>query len=179
MKTKHFFLSLILFFFGLGTSLAQDSLSVYTVKIDSLQRLIDAHPNDAEEKVQLLNEYARQCFYNQEIKEGFIATKEAREISEKLNFDGGKIMYYLTLSAYHGNGDDNMFTYYQKKAQWLSNSMGNRLINYYVELEIPELKLDNDFEKLLTKFTSILEYFTTTEDKEIQANASTGISNCY
>ncbi len=179
MKTKHFFLSLILFFFGLGTSLAQDSLSVYTVKIDSLQQLIDSHTNDDDEKVRLLNEYARLCFYNREELKGFIATHDARILSEKLNFEGGKIMYYLTLSALHGNYNEDMGVYYQKQAQWMSNSMGNRLINYYVELDIPNLKFDSDFEKLLTKFTSILEYFTTTEDKEIQANALMGISNCY
>ncbi len=178
MKIKYFFFCIILFSFSIGTILAQNESSVYSIKTDSLQQLIDALPNDNEEKVQLLNEYARQCFYNQEIKEGFIAAKEAREISERLNFDGGKIMYYLTLSAYHGNGDNNMFTYYQKQAQWLSNSMGNRLINYYVELDTPELTLNNDFEKLLTKYTSILEYFPGNDDKEIQANLLMVLAYC-
>ena len=48
------------------------------------------------------------CFYNREELKGFIATHDARILSEKLNFEGGKIMYYLTLSAYHGNGEELM-----------------------------------------------------------------------
>jgi len=171
MKTKYLLLSITLFFFGMGTTLAQDTLSVYSIKIDSLQQLLDSHPNDDEEKVQLLNEYARQCFYNQEELKGFIATQKARKLSEKLNFEGGKIMYYLTLSAWHGNGDKNMQIYYQKQAQWLSNSMGNRLINYYAELDIPDLNFNGDFKKMLAKYSSILEYFIANEDKELQAHA--------
>ena len=176
MKMKYLMLSITLFFFCMEVVLAQDISSVFSIKIDSLQQLLDSHPDDDEEKVILLNEYARQCFYNQEELKGFIATHDARKLSEKLNFEGGIIMYYLTLSALHGNGEEKMNMYYQKQAQWLSKSMGNRLLNYYAEPDIPELNLNTDFENLLAKYTSILEYFIAIEDKEIQANVLMGIA---
>ncbi|HKJ78437.1 MAG TPA: ATP-binding protein, partial [Prolixibacteraceae bacterium] len=140
------------------------------IKTDSLQQLINARTTNDEEKVQLLNEYAGLCFYNQEVKKGFIATKEAREISEKLDFEGGEIMYYLTLSAYHANGNEDMYIYYQKRAEWLSNSMGDLLQNYYVDLEIPDSNFDDNYKQHLEKYAAVLEYFNNNEDKEIQAN---------
>jgi len=171
MKAKYLFINLAIFFYFIFSVNAQNTQPEILAIADSLKRLIDLHDKEDEEKVRLLNEYARQCFYNQEIKKGFIATKEAREISEKLDFEGGEIMYYLTLSAYHGNGNEDMQIYYQKRAQWLSNSMGERLMNYYVDLEIPPyINFENDYGELLENFTAILEHFDSNKDKEIQAN---------
>ena len=177
MKTKYSFLSILILFFGFLPSFAQDT-ATFSVKIDSLQQLLDSHPQEDEEKVILLNEYARQCFYNREELKGFIATHDARILAEKLDFEGGIIMYYLTLSALHGNGEEKMNIYYQKQAEWLSNSMGDRQINYYSEPDIPVLNNPTDFEKLLAKYTSILEYFIANEDKEIQANVLMGVAFC-
>jgi tetratricopeptide (TPR) repeat protein len=56
--------------------------------------------------------------------------------------------------------------------------MGNRLINYYVELDIPNSDFGVDYKELLAKFTSILEYFPGNDDKEIQANLLMVMAYC-
>jgi len=163
--------SILLFLLSFsGFISGQNSPSNYSPEIDSLRELIDARPSDSKEKVQLLNEYARLCFYDLRIKEGFVAAKQAREISDKLDFIGGRVMYYLTLAAYHGNGNDDMFIYYENLAQSISKSMGDLQMNYYVDLEIPQLDYGNDFEARIDEFSAILEYFKEPEDKEIKAN---------
>ena len=47
-----------------------------------------------------MNEYARLCFYNQEYKKGLLATREARELSNKMEFDDGIVMYHVTLGIF-------------------------------------------------------------------------------
>jgi len=93
MKRKNVLLSLLLLTIGVSISNAQDTLLIEPMKIDSLQQLIDARAKEDEEKVRLLNEYARLCFYNQEFAKGFVATREARQISKNLDFTGGEIMF--------------------------------------------------------------------------------------
>jgi hypothetical protein len=106
-------------------------------QIDSVQNLIKANTNDDIEKVQQLNELARLYFYNQQIKEGFFATREALQLSEQIGFESGRVMFYLTLSAYHGIVDNEMRIYYRKKAEWLSKSFGSQSRNYFSNFETP------------------------------------------
>ena len=96
MRFQYFSIGIISILLCANPSFGQDTISVYSVKIDSLHQLIDSHPDEDEEKVRLLNEYARLCFYDLDFRTGLIATREARLLSEKLDFAGGKIMYYLT-----------------------------------------------------------------------------------
>jgi two-component system NtrC family sensor kinase len=139
-------------------------------QIDSVQNLIKANTNDDIEKVQQLNELARLYFYNQQIKEGFFATREALQLSEQIGFESGRVMFYLTLSAYHGIVDNEMRIYYRKKAEWLSKSFGSQSRNYFSNFETPPVDEGNDFEKIREKYLKILPLFDEEEDKEIKAN---------
>ena len=135
MKTKHIFLSLAFFILSLTSFAAQDTLLVNPVKIDSLKQLIDLRTKADEEKVGLLNEYARLCFYNQEYLKGFIATRDARDLSKKLGFRGGEVMYQLTLAAFFGNG--NMYSYRIRQAKDLAQKANKKLSEYFIDLNIP------------------------------------------
>lgn len=178
MKTKYLFFSIILLSLSISTSFAQDTSPIDSKKIDSLQQLIDLHPKNDEEKVGLLNDYARACFYSlEDIKQGLIATREARLLSEKINFKGGKIMYYQTLSSFHGSG--SMANYYRKQAEWLSKDPDQQLGQYYVSLQNIDHDLGTDWEKLINQFTEMHQYFEKLNDKEIQANILDYISGFY
>ncbi|WP_282121753.1 ATP-binding protein [Algibacter mikhailovii] len=177
MKTKYLFFSIILLSLSISTIYAQDITSTYSKKIDSLQQLIDSHSKYDEEKVRLLNEYARASFYGLEFYQGLIATREARLLSEELNFKGGKIMYYLTLSVFHGDG--SMANYYQKQAEWLSKNPDHELGQYYVSLQNKEHDIGTEWKKLISQFTKIYQHFEKLDDKEIQANLLDFISGFY
>ncbi len=166
MRLKNLSISLILLFFCFGTTFAQDSLSVYSIKIDSLHQLIDSHQNEDEELVRLLNEYARVCFYNMDFQKGLMATRNARILSDNLNFEGGKIMYYLTLSVFFGYGE--MHDYYQRQAQLLSKNVNEQSSAYFTDLNIPGYNV-NDWEVLIDKHYTTLKQFEDLDDKEIQA----------
>ena len=173
MKIRQMILKLILICFTIATSSAQDIQPIHLAKIDSLQNLVESHPQNDQEKVRLLNEYARSCFHSLEHKQGFITTREARLLSEQLNFKGGEIMYYLTLSEYFGSGD--LANYYRKQAEWLSKTPDQQLGKYYVSLQNKEYNLGNDWEHLKRKSTDLLHYFENLDDKEIQASILSNI----
>ena len=172
MKIKH--LIILLFLFTCFVN-AQNSAIVNPAIKDNLQQVIMKHPKANKERVSLLNEYARQCFYNNELLKGFEATREARILSKKLDFEGGKVMYYLTLSAYFYNTNKEMYNYYQMKAKWLSKSKNDELNNYYTNLKVPKTNLGNDFESYLKEYTKLQNHFEAIDDKEIQAVILDGI----
>src|SRR5688500_18571088 len=118
-----------------SNAFAQKINEIYAVKMDSLQKLVEARLKNDKEKVRLLNEYARQCFFNLEFQKGLVAARDARELSNKLGFEGGQVMYYLTLATFHGIAP--MYTYYQKKAQWMSMQNDGELSKYYTDVVIP------------------------------------------
>ncbi len=168
MKIK--FISFYIAFILICFSTMAQNQNLYNSQIDSVQNLINTNSDNDIEKVQQLNELARLFFYNQQIKEGFFATKEALKLSEQIGFESGKVMYYLTLSAYHGILDNEMRIYYRKKAEWLSKSFGNQSRNYFSNIEIPNVDEGNDYEKIREKYLKILPFFDGEEDKEIKAN---------
>src|SRR5688500_5020767 len=100
MKNKLAIVIVLFLYVVLTNIICQYSLLINESKIDSLKRLIELNTNADKEKIRLLNEYARFCFYNHEYKEGLIATREAREVSKKIEFDGGIVMYHITLSVF-------------------------------------------------------------------------------
>ncbi|GJM28487.1 MAG: hypothetical protein DHS20C17_11220 [Cyclobacteriaceae bacterium] len=173
MRLQYLSITIILLLFCEEPSLGQDTKSTYLIKIDSLHQLIDSYPEEDEEKVHLLNEYARLCFYNLDFRSGLIATRDARLLSEKLEFNGGKIMYYLSLAVFRGN--DNMARYYQKQAEWLSMDPEQHLDEYYQKLNYKDHG-SGDWGTLLVEFTEMLQYFEKQDDKEIQANLLDAIS---
>lgn len=168
MKLKLLLFSILLYLVLIKTANAQSNAATYLLKKDSISYLIDNHPEKDEEKVRLMNEYARLCFYNHDFHEGLIATHTARKLSEILEYQEGVVMYYLTLSGYHTN--DDMRTFYQKKAQWLTRLLDQQLDKYNTYINIPGYNIGNDFEDLINQFSSTLQHFEDLGDKEIQAN---------
>ena len=164
MKGKLVILIVILLYVGSTNIDGQDSLLVDHSKIDSMKRLIDVNRKTGKEEIRLLNEYARLCFYNQEYKEGLIAAREARELSKKIEFDGGIIMYHITLSVFtQGRGAIN--SYHRIKASMLATKTGDKALlrNPFIPRGYP-YALN---EKTLKKLQPALEYFTALGDKEI------------
>ncbi len=166
MKNKYLIISLIIFFDLISLVKAQDTLLINPAKIDSLQQLIDSRPKADEEKVRLLNEYARLCFFNQEFQKGFIATRDARELSSKIDFKGGQIMYYITLAAISRQGQ--IHNYRLEQARRLVEESDNQLAEYFTELNVPIGYPQNNPEQILEKLIPLLQYFENLDDKEIQ-----------
>lgn len=155
---------------------AQDSFSAIQTKTNSLKQLIFQHDKEDEEKVRLLNEYARSCFYDLNYFEGLKATHEARILSEKMEFKGGKVMYYVTLSVYpQGSSKKN---YYQKLAERITMYSDQNLDKYYEEIDIPISDNRNDWNALLDEFNDMLKFFEKLDDKELQAIILGNISYC-
>jgi len=168
MKLKHALPIFVLFLVSITSTDAQSTAHQDSqTKIDSLQQLIDSRGKDDEVKVKLLHDYARLCFYNHEFLKGLIAVKKARELSEQLSFEGGKIMYLLSLSAIFGDGP--MYTYYRKQAQWASLAADKATAKYYVDVDLHYYNWNNDFAGLVDKFSAMLEHFESPGDKEIRA----------
>src|SRR5688572_783269 len=164
MKNKLAIVIVLFLYVGLTNIIGQDSLLVNDSKIDSLKRLIELNPKADIEEIRLLNEYARLCFYNQGYQEGLAAAKEARELSKKIEFDGGIIMYHITLSVFsQGRGAIN--AYHRMKASMLATKTGDKAL-----LRNPVIPIGYPYplnEKTLKKLQPALEYFTALSDQEI------------
>lgn len=168
-------ISLLFFIISIFIGHAQDSLLVAQVKLDSLKTLIDNEPKLNEKKVKWLNEYARLCFYNKAPKEGFIATREARIISKKIDYDAGKIMYHLTLAAAMGKGPS--YEYQNQLAEKIS--IEKDLARYYKPVIAPEGYPFEGSQESINILMPTLQYFKDINDKEIQALIQSIIMNCY
>ena len=164
MQRKLVMLIVLFLYVGLFNINGQDSLLVDRSKIDSLKRLIELNSKADKEEIRLLNDYARLCFYNQEYKEGLIAAREARELSKEIAYDGGIIMFHITLGIFsQGRGIIN--PYYRMKAGMLAKKTGDKAL-----LRNPVMPNDYPYplsEKTLKKLQPALEYFTPLGDKGI------------
>ncbi len=166
MKIKDVVLGLAIFILLHGGVMAQDTLLISPAKVDSLHQLIANRKKEDEEKVRLLNEYARLCFYNQEFQLGFITTRDAREMSKRLDFTGGEIMYYMTLAAFQGSGE--MYNYYLQQARSIDIKANSQFSKYTVELDIPIGYPPTNHQLRLDKLRPVLQYFEDLADKEIE-----------
>ena len=149
---------------------AQHSTSSELSKSDSLKQLIAINKTDDKDRVRLLNDYAVACFHELKFKEGLIATRDARILSEQIGFKGGEVMCFETLAAYHGSG--SLGEYYQKKAERLSKSRDQDLEKYFVNRNPVNYNSELDCEKQLNTSTQLLDHFEQLGDIEIQANLS-------
>jgi two-component system NtrC family sensor kinase len=144
---------------------AQDTLYVDPVKIDSLKALLDEHQGDDIEKVRLLNEYARLSFYNRELIQGFTATIEASDLSEKIGYKEGEILYHETLAAFLGAAD--MVSYHHQKARMLYTKLNKS--DSFETVQVPEGYPNPINEPYYQKLIIALEHFKDIEKKEILA----------
>ena len=172
--SQHIFLTILCFSLS-PLVLAQVETTSLAAKMDSTKLLIDNHIDEDEELVALMNEYARLCFYKLEYDSGLAYTYKAREISDKLDFDDGLIMYYLTWSVYYYR-DGEMAAYYRKKAQWLSKSLEEDLNEFNIYLDLSYDPIEGDLETTIDKLNEHLLTYKKLDELEFQANVFYRIS---
>jgi len=144
---------------------AQDTFFVDPGKLDSLKVLVFKRNQNDKEKIRLLNEYARMSFYNQEIIQGFSATIEAIELSEKIEFKEGEIMYHETLAVFLSRGD--IVSYHHQKARMLSTQLNQN--DSFTEVQPPDGYPTPYNEMSYKKLLKALELFKDVKYKEILA----------
>ena len=164
MNVRNVFISMIIILVFAPLK-AQDTLFVDPGKLDSLKVLVFNRNQNDKEKIRLLNEYARMSFYNQEIIQGFSATIEAIELSEKIEFKEGEIMYHETLAAFLGPGD--IVSYHHQKARMLSTQLNQN--DSFTEVQLPDGYPTPYNEMYYKKLLKALEHFKDVKNKEILA----------
>ncbi len=164
MNVRNVFISMI-FILVFAPLKAQDTLFVDPGKLDSLKVLVFKRNQNDKEKIRLLNEYARMSFYNQEIIQGFSATIEAIELSEKIEFKEGEIMYHETLAAFLGPGD--IVSYHHQKARMLSTQLNQN--DSFTEVQPPDGYPTPYNEMSYKKLLKALELFKDVKNKELLA----------
>ena len=164
MNVRNVFISIIIILVFAPLK-AQDTLFVDPGKLDSLKVLVFKHNQNDKEKIRLLNEYARMSFYNQEIIQGFSATIEAIELSEKIEFKEGEILYHETLAAFLGPED--IALYYHQKARMLSTQLNQN--DSFTEVQPPNGYPTPYNEISIKKLLKALEHFKDVKNKEILA----------
>ena len=97
---------------------AQDTTVVLPGQLDSLHQLIENSREDTN-KIILLNEYARLCFYDLDYLSGLLAAKEARSLAEKVKYRNGELQFFKTISYLHRN--TTVGAYYLIISDWQSN----------------------------------------------------------
>ena len=115
---KSFKTIFLLLFVAIQFCNAQETPYNYIVKADSVQKLLSKNPAQNQQKVLWLNEFARFSNHSLEFEKGLIATKQARELSKKLNYKNGEVQYYRTMDDLFG--DYFLSYYYRKQADGLS-----------------------------------------------------------
>jgi two-component system NtrC family sensor kinase len=144
---------------------AQETTEKYIVKADSVQKLLSKHNAQDQQKVALLNEFARFSNHSLDFKKGLIAAKQAKELSKKLNYINGEVQYYQTMEDLFR--DDILSFYYRKQADWLSLEKESVLNQNSKKLTWPT---NLNHKKVLAQLSNALLYFEQVKDKEIQAN---------
>jgi two-component system, NtrC family, sensor kinase len=171
MKMRHIFLTLFLIFLCLQTSWSQGNANPIIFKIDSVKQLLNAEPKDDEVKVKRLNELARMCFYTFQYTEGLIVTKQAHQLSSKLNYQKGEGLYLRTMSVFHNHSFEDFWI----RTKWFYSDLKEKedvsINNFYYH--------DRNLEKENPALFDALKYFEAQQDKETIANILQAIASNY
>ncbi len=173
MKKFIFFLSVIP---GLNLLFAQGNTNLYQEKIDSIQKILNAQSANDTIKVKRLNDLARICFFDLQIEKGFIAAKQAHQLSKTLNYKKGEGLYLRTMAVFHNN-NPAFYNYFDKKAKWLYDDINENEDN--INFEFPESSDESIIKKTNTQLLVALGYFEKHPDKEVVAHILSGISTIY
>jgi len=161
------FLCFLLLTSGFSSAVAQEFHENEIIKFDSLKILLNNYNKHDKHKVMLMNEYAQSCFHHSDFKQGLILTREARNLSKKINFINGEILYLRAMSNFCSG---SLSLYYQKLSEWYKIDMNQKKIDLGAQFKIeprpdnlnPELKLDS--------LKSARQHFISTNDKESEAH---------
>ena len=165
---KSFKIKLLLLFVAFQFCNAQEAPYKYIVKADSVQKLLSKHRAQDQQKVILLNEFARFSNHCLQFKNGLIATKQARELSKKLNYKNGEVQYYRTMDDLFR--DNILSFYYRKQADWLSTEQEKTESAQNRNSKKLTWPINLDQKRVLAQLNNALLYFEQIKDKEMQAN---------
>jgi two-component system, NtrC family, sensor kinase len=171
MKMKGLFLTVIFAFLSLHTSWSQAPSNLVITQIDSIKQLLTAETNEDTVKIKRLNELARMCFYTFQYTEGLIATKQAHQLSSKLNYRKGEGLYLRTMSVFHNHSFEDFWI----RTKWFYNDFKEK-----EDLSDSDFYYHNrNFEKENPALFDALKYFEAEQDKETIANILQAIASNY
>ena len=150
---KSLIVALVVIFCVPGISLAQPASNTYAFRIDSVQKLLNAHPAVDSIQVKQLNELARLCFMDIQCKRGFAAAEQARTLAEKLNYKKGQALYYRTMTFL--DGGSYLYTYFDIKAKWLYRNINEREEKFNTYTDYSQETIDKFNEQLLNDLPSL------------------------
>jgi two-component system, NtrC family, sensor kinase len=168
-------LALFLIFFSSYT-FAQSNISAYTAKIDSVQQLLTTQPKDDTIKVRRLNDLALLCLIDMQFKRGMLAAKQARQLSQKLNYTKGEGLYLNFIRLITGGGNSYFSYYLYLKKLLLDAVIKEKEEPNQLMALMPQTR---DYKKLEAQLLLALKEFGEVNDKEMMAYILVVISNYY
>ncbi len=163
---KTYTAAFLLVFSCLIRSQAQQAVTLYRVKIDSLQALIKHQPKADTTTVKRLNYLARFCFFDMQFQRGLLATLQARQLANKLHYAKGEALYWLTL-GYFNYHSPHTYNYYYYLARWSFTDRKQSEANFQLGGPVPDLR-KNPTAK--AEMLVAINYFEKHLDREILAN---------
>ena len=143
---------------------AQGVISPAASSVDSIQKLVNAHPKEDTTKVNLLNALARFCFYDLQFGRGIKPMKEARDLAKKINYLKGEGLYLRALSRL--SDDTPLFIYYDAQTRWF---YGRQHVRESVSMVENYGKITLNQEKRLIELFAALKSVQQTHDVELTA----------
>ncbi|CCH54271.1 Sensor protein zraS [Fibrisoma limi BUZ 3] len=162
---KPYVVAFLLLLCCFSRSQAQQAATIYRIKIDSLQVLINRQPKADSNTVKWLNYVARVCFYDMQYQRGLLATIEARELAKKLHYAKGEGLYWRTLSIF--NAAPLAFYYYNFLAKWFYTDRKQQEETVRLWAGLPG---ERNVEKMKAELLTALTYFEKHLDHEVLAN---------
>ena len=155
---------------GFNILFGQENKNLYQEKIDSIQKLLNAQPQDDTVKVKRLNDIARICFFDLQFERGFIATKDARQLAEKLHYKKGEGMYLRTMADL--NNYSPLSLYYDQKAKWLYAGINEKEDILHLDIPYPDSAW---IEKAKLRMYEAIKFYEKKQEKEATAQMAYNI----
>jgi two-component system, NtrC family, sensor kinase len=175
---KGFLIFIILFISA--TAYGQDTIRVQRATLDSLSTLVSKHKTKDTIRIQLLNDYARLCLYDQDFLEGLKALNEARSLSKSLSHTRGEGFYFINLSIFNQFAisvadrrlrielNDHLAVYHHIIGNTILHR--NSSFNVFGSISIPVSARIQGKDSIIARLKKALEYFESQNIPEITAN---------
>ena len=151
---------------------AQKATNPYTIKIDSVQYILNKNSKEDTTKVKRLNDLALLCLFDMQFARGILVAKQARQLSQKLNYLKGEGLY-LNFMMFMSSGAGSY--YYLKKNLFYADIKEKEEANRIMEL-FPQKR---DPEKVIAKYLEAFKFFEKDNEKEMMAHILWAISSNY
>ena len=170
---KNRFILLIFSFTLLSILNARELKNNYSLKIDSIQQLLNSQLKEDTIKIRRLYDLALICFYDRQYQRGLIAAKQARQLSKDLHYLPGEGLYFNSMMLFQKGKIAN---YYYIEKNWLfPDRMKKKETNILEEITPPKTDPVKENEQLYPA----LNYFEKLQDKETMANILAAIAENY